>query len=273
MTELDLSQGIYRRVYAGFIWGKRINSVSLEAEAWFWRIQAIADDFGNLPGDAHRVHHDTHGWRHASVQQVGAWVSELIANNLLSTYTVGGENFLHITGFGKLQPAGAKNGRRVRRFPESPYDRNETEKDTNSGGGGESGGIRVNPGEERKTAPPQYQDQYQHQHHHQGQSQPVSAVGSELTAEQQAVFDYLTLCLVGRVKCLQFALGGLTLSEARKINDARTQAGKPPDGKFVSQLQAGMLACKEREKRRQALQVTTNGMVTRKQGAGKETKA
>lgn len=87
---------------------------------------------------------------------------------------------------------------------------------------------------------------------------PSSAsVGADLTGDQKAVLDYLTLAEVGRMKATQLALAGLTLADARRINDARKQAGKPPDGRFVAQLAAAAAAEKVRMERRKAL--ATNG--------------
>lgn len=87
---------------------------------------------------------------------------------------------------------------------------------------------------------------------------PSSAsVGSDLTGDQKAVLDYLTLAEVGRMKATQLALAGLTLADARRINDARKQAGKPPDGRFVSQLAAAAAAEKVRAERRKALNGAT----------------
>lgn len=131
----DLTRGVYRRLYAGFVRGRRINSVSLMTEAWFWRVHAAADDFGNLDGDPVLCHAATAGLRGAEVStgKVETFIKEMVDNRLLRRYEVGKENFLHIIGFSGRQPAG-KNGKRVRRVPPSPWDESE-----------DGGGIRVNP--------------------------------------------------------------------------------------------------------------------------------
>ena len=133
----DLTRGVYRRLYAGFIRGQRICSVSLMAEAWFWRIHAAADDFGNLDGDPVLCHAATAGRRaeKVTVAEVAAMVDELVTAGLIRRYTAGGEYLLHVVGFTTFQPSG-KNGKRLKRFPHSPWD--------NESG---SGGIRVNPSE------------------------------------------------------------------------------------------------------------------------------
>jgi hypothetical protein len=118
----DLTRGVYRRQYAGYINGKRINAVSLEAEAWFWRVNAAADDFGNLPGDRSLVAFATIGRRaDVSVDQVEAWCAELLSADLIRHYDVSGERYIHVTGFLSRQPA-PRNGKRIRRYPQSPYE-------------------------------------------------------------------------------------------------------------------------------------------------------
>lgn len=114
----DLTRGIYRRLYAGFIKGRRINSLSLFAEAWFWRVLASADDFGNADADPGLCYAATVGRRKGiSIEDVSNWLMELGESGLIQFYaTESGDNYLHIVGFEELQPAG-KNGKRVCRFP------------------------------------------------------------------------------------------------------------------------------------------------------------
>jgi hypothetical protein len=122
-TVTDLTRGVYRRQYAGFINGKRINAVSLEAEAWFWRVHtAAADDFGNLPGESSLIAYATIGRRGGvSVEQVEAWCGELLDADLLRYYEVSNERYIHVVGFLNRQPA-PRNGKRIRRYPKSPYE-------------------------------------------------------------------------------------------------------------------------------------------------------
>lgn len=117
LTITDLTKGIYRRVYAGFLNGKRINSVTIGAEHWFWRVHAIADDFGNFRDDTSNLRVEASPRRKVTEQQVKGWMGELVAANLLIPYVAEGDSFVHINGFVENQPSG-KNGKRVRRVPE-----------------------------------------------------------------------------------------------------------------------------------------------------------
>lgn len=130
--ELDMTDGIYRRVYAGFLTGRRINAVSLEAEAWFWRLHALADDFGNLQADPMMLVKLAAPRRDISVAKCIELCNEL-KRELIVEYAVAGERYFHVLGFESRQPAG-KNGRRIRKVP-APVNP------------GESGGIQTNPGE------------------------------------------------------------------------------------------------------------------------------
>ena len=83
-----------------------------------------------------------------------------------------------------------------------------------------------------------------------GALESAAAGDCGLTGEQKAVFEYLTLAEVGRLKATQLAMGGLSLTDARRVNDARKQAGKQADGRFISQLKAAAEAEKIRAERR-----------------------
>lgn len=124
----DLTRGIYRRIYSGFIKGQRINRLSLQAEAWFWRVLTTVDDFGNGEADPELCHALTAGRRKVTPKQVSAWLREMKDVGLIEFYEVKGEPYLHVTGFEVSQPAG-KNGKRIKRFPLPD----------------KSSGIRVNP--------------------------------------------------------------------------------------------------------------------------------
>lgn len=118
MTEevTDLTRGVYRRLYSGFIRGQRINKLSLEAEAWFWRVVATVDDFGNGDADPDLCRDVTAGRRKVTAKQVTGWLEEMRSVGLIGLYRAKGELYLHVTGFEVTQPAG-KNGRRIRRYP------------------------------------------------------------------------------------------------------------------------------------------------------------
>jgi hypothetical protein len=132
MTEdavTDLTRGVYRRLYSGFTTGQRINKISLQAEAWFWRILATVDDFGNGRADPHLCRDRTAGLRrNVTAKQISGWLREMANVGLIQFYTAKGELFLHVVNFEKTQPAG-KNGRRLKRVPLP----------------GESEGIQENP--------------------------------------------------------------------------------------------------------------------------------
>jgi hypothetical protein len=126
----DMTGGLYRRIYAGFLIGRRINEVSMAAEAWFWRLHAIADDFGNLPGNTMVIRGFASPRRDLTIEQVDSMTAELELQCLVTPYEHNGDHYLHIAGFEKRQPAG-KNGKRIQKYPIHP------------------GGIQGNPGESR----------------------------------------------------------------------------------------------------------------------------
>lgn len=113
---IDHTKGIYRRVYASFLTGRRINSVSLEAEAWFWRLQALADDFGAFPADPRVLPSQAAPRRKIGVAKSERWVAELAAAKLIHLYIVDEIRFGEIDGFDQYQKA-PPNGRRIRKFP------------------------------------------------------------------------------------------------------------------------------------------------------------
>lgn len=124
----DLTRGVYRRLYGGFITGQRINKLSLNAEAWFWRVLVSVDDFGNGRADPELCRAKTAGNRRVTTRQVSGWLREMVNVGLIQFYSAKDEPFLHIVGFEENQPAG-KNGKRFKRFPTPD----------------ESGCIQVNP--------------------------------------------------------------------------------------------------------------------------------
>lgn len=129
---VNLVGGIYRRLYSNFPRGRRINSVSVEAECLFWRLHAIADDLGNFQADRTLIKADAAPLRAWSEKAIGGMMAELVAAKLIAEYEVEGEKYAHILDFEALQPAG-RNGKRIQRHPVA----------------GASGGIRGNPGESK----------------------------------------------------------------------------------------------------------------------------
>src|SRR6185437_2111493 len=120
----DIRRGIYRRIFSGIHKHKGLTKVSLEAEAWFFRIHAAADDFGNVEADANLLLHATAGRRCVSADQVSNWAKELESVDLIRSFEADGEPYFHITGFLANQPS-PRNGKRVRRFPASPWEESE----------------------------------------------------------------------------------------------------------------------------------------------------
>jgi len=137
MSNLDMTDGIYRRIYSGFISHPKINALSWMAEAWFWRLVVLADDYGNHPANWRLLAAIASPVREISSAEAKALTEECIAQSLVTLYDHEGQPYLNISGFTKRQPAN-KNGRRIQRFPmNGPVP------------AGESGGIRVNPGESK----------------------------------------------------------------------------------------------------------------------------
>jgi len=137
---VDMTSGVYRRVYAGYITGHRINGLSLEAEAWFWRLNAVADDYGNMRAEPSLLVAETVGLRQIKTEKVLGLVDEIVSAGLAYRYSVGRDQYLHIVGFEERQPCG-RNGRRFKRHPMHP-----DAPSCVSGNPGESGGIQNNPG-------------------------------------------------------------------------------------------------------------------------------
>lgn len=252
MSELDLQRGTYRRIYSGMIWGKRINSVSLQAEAWFWRLNVIADDFGNLPGDVFRVLKETSGRRDVSSKAVQEWIDELVHARLLVAYEAEGESYLHIVGFGSLQPAG-KNGRRARRHPASPLD--AAESGDSESGPGESGGFREIQaasgsvsGSGSKPPPPPTPVR---------PAKPAAAVAARGRVEppkgRAVVFEAMVLAGVSERKAFELAENPHVRTEdVRRIQDRRRQAGKAADGSLITEIQTAARQVEIREQRKAA---------------------
>lgn len=153
---IDMRGGIRRTLYAeGVLGGRRINSVSLEAEAWLWRCQLIADDYLVFVADpddclhaagARRIPHGL------TIEHVRKLLDELEVARLIRRYELGGKTYAVV-----LTPPDmpkSKNGRRVRKYPQPP----DLPAVVNPGESKQSGGIQeiqgnpVNPGASRARA-------------------------------------------------------------------------------------------------------------------------
>lgn len=133
----NMTHGVYRRLYSGATTGKRINSASLAAEFWFWRLHMICDDFGTFVADADLCRLAAAPRRDITDRQVSLWLTELERVGLIVLYKVGDDKYGQIIGFCDFQPAG-KNGKRIRRYPVPTSGVRVNP--------GESSGIQVNPG-------------------------------------------------------------------------------------------------------------------------------
>lgn len=123
------SLGRYRKLYAiGVIEGRRINAVSMEAECWLWRLQLIADDYGNLPADVDIIRGRAAPKRKITPGKIRKLNAELVASGLIVGYESEGEGYYHCAEFERMQTS--PNGRMVQRYPEYHP----------------SGGIQLNPG-------------------------------------------------------------------------------------------------------------------------------
>ncbi len=165
--EVDLSDGLYRRIFSSALRGHRINSVSLLAELLFWRLHLVADDFGLFSAEPGDLLHEVFPRRpDITEEQVSDALAELERQPpLIRRYTFGGDRYGQIIDFLRYQPAG-KNGRRVRRFPIPPVNP------------GESKVIQGDPGELVQSTP-----EHLHLHTHkqkQNQNQAADTASGEL---------------------------------------------------------------------------------------------
>lgn len=154
---VDMKRGVYRRIYAGFLEGKRINHVSARSEMAFWRLLVLADDYGNFPADPMLLRVKAFPRRQITAKAVSEILAELSNPEpygpLITLYKVGAEPYGHIVGFVDLQPGG-RNGKRYERFPANPHSEAKNEGRVNPG---ESGCIQVNPGVPGKASAHQNQ--------------------------------------------------------------------------------------------------------------------
>ncbi len=139
MPITDLTRGQYRKIYAGWIRGKRINSVPYDAEPTFVRVNLIADSFGNFPADMDLLRAQAFVRRRELEDTlIQSHLEQLETAKLIQFYEVGEDRYGHIIGFRQLQPAG-KNGKPYRNCPKPPFD------DENDDSEGESRFIQDNP--------------------------------------------------------------------------------------------------------------------------------
>lgn len=101
----DLLMGRYRRMYEAWIFGKRVNALSWPAEAFFVRVNLIADDYGNFPADPFMLIAKAGGLRAVTDVEVTDWVKEMERKGLIRLYLVDQSDWYgHILSFTKIQP-------------------------------------------------------------------------------------------------------------------------------------------------------------------------
>lgn len=128
--DIDFRRGQYRRIYSGAIFGRRINRLSHLAERLFWRLVSATDDFGNHPWDTQLVKHLLLPLVPVAYDEIAPSMEELERNELITTYSVGGEIFAHVVGHKSLQKP--PSGRRARRCPRGPHEHlDELDTETN----------------------------------------------------------------------------------------------------------------------------------------------
>lgn len=188
---LDLTRGRYRRQYDGFLNGRRINAVSRLAEWWFWRLHAIADDFGNFLCDPIHLRNTAAPRRDITPSEADALTKECSTGNLIEMYEAKGEPYGHVVGFLVLQPP-PRNGRRVRRYPAFPGEQSELDQIIAEPQFDQEG-VPGNPGESGGYNHHQQQqaNQYQHEHHnhHQQGAAAESAAPVSLAAAARSPAD------------------------------------------------------------------------------------
>lgn len=145
---VDMTLGRYRRVYENARTGRRINAISPEAEMVFWRVHnCVADDFGNFLADPRVLMGDAVPRRDYTVERFAELLRECVDVKLIGLYQAANETYGHIHGFLLRQPA-ARNGKRCRKHPESPFERDELQGKPVEPDAPE--GPQVNPGESER---------------------------------------------------------------------------------------------------------------------------
>src|SRR4051812_45421622 len=109
---VDLTRGIYRRIYGGATKGRRINSVSMLAELLFWRLHCVADDYGAFDADPYLLRIVALPLRQEVTDAlVARSLDELESAALVRLYSIGRDRYGVIANFTELQPAN-RNGKR-----------------------------------------------------------------------------------------------------------------------------------------------------------------
>lgn len=152
---VDMSRGVYRRLYSGALTGRRVNAASEFSELLLWRIHMVCDDFGRFKADPEILAVQAFPLRRAvTARKVRKGRDELDRLRLIDLYVIDGETYGSIVGFEDMQPAG-RNGRRIARNP--PPHNPSVSRDL------EKVGILGNPGAPGKSKP---SDDHSDDHYH-----------------------------------------------------------------------------------------------------------
>lgn len=117
---VDMTRGVFRRIYSSVTRDRRINQLSTAGELLYWRLHCVADDFGAFEADPYLLQCSALPLRREFDQPaIAAALKELIAVQLIELYRVEGEQFGSICGFTNIQPCN-RTGRRIRRYPPVP---------------------------------------------------------------------------------------------------------------------------------------------------------
>lgn len=171
-TVTDLTRGGYRRVYdQGYLYGRRINSVSPIAEFAFTRLILLADDFGNLEGALDMIAAKAFPLRRDVTEaQIGEWVDELKRAGLVDPYVADGRGWLHIANFEAMQPARGAHRKRVAKCPAH----DGASRRMNAHEGASRRTLEHEGASERKKCGESDQDQDQDQYQNQDQDQEAA---------------------------------------------------------------------------------------------------
>ncbi len=126
----------FRRIYDSYKYGERINRITLNAEAFFLRLNSIVDEHGNCDANPFIVYHNSMGIRCADnpsedvgekfeLSDIQKWIEELVRVDLVRRYEDHGKKYLHVVDYIVYQPPCAKNGKRFITCPWSPWDQHE----------------------------------------------------------------------------------------------------------------------------------------------------
>lgn len=108
-------RGPYRRLFCAFPTSKRFNQLPEDAELLFWRLVVTADDYGNLRGEPALVRCVCLPLRDWPVERITAALDALVVSGLISRYTDGTDDYLHVEQFEERQAT--KNGKRYQLHP------------------------------------------------------------------------------------------------------------------------------------------------------------